>query len=38
MQAVSGKFMDKQGPGTLEADRDRIQGEIIQAVFGKFME
>jgi hypothetical protein len=31
--------IEQQDPSTLtEADRDRIQGEIMQAVFGKFME
>ncbi len=31
--------MEQQDPSTLtEADRDRILGEIMQAVFGKFME
>ncbi len=31
--------MKQQDPSTLtEADRDRIEGEIMQAVFGKFME
>jgi hypothetical protein len=31
--------MEQQDPSILtEADRDRTQGEIMQAVFGKFME
>ncbi len=38
-QTSRNAVIEQQDPSTLtQADRDRIQGEIMQAVFGKFME